>query len=78
VVPGPRGGYRHGMRAGTPNIGPRQRRHRLLTGAVALLVATAAATVLAAVGASTIVRALVVLPLLYFAALGFFQHREKT
>jgi hypothetical protein len=65
------------MEACVPNIGPAQRRRRLVFGTGALVVAAGAALALAAIHASLIIRALVVLPL-YGAALGFLQYRERT
>ncbi|MBR9989504.1 MAG: hypothetical protein KFH98_07100 [Gemmatimonadetes bacterium] len=65
------------MDARIPNIGPKQRRHRLLRGAVILVAAGALATALAVADAHAAVRALVALPL-YGAMLGFVQYREKT
>jgi hypothetical protein len=60
-----------------PNIGPRQRRHRALRGAIALVAAVALAAGLHSANAPLAARALVALPL-YMAALGFMQYREKT
>lgn len=57
------------------NLGPRQRRRRLLSGVASLAVAILAAAALA--GAPAPARALVALPL-FGAALGFLQYLEKT
>ncbi|HEX6133376.1 MAG TPA: hypothetical protein VFZ24_05420 [Longimicrobiales bacterium] len=66
------------MTAGTtPNLGPRQRRRRLTSGAVGLVAAAVIGGILAVAEASLIARTLVFVPL-YAAGLGFFQHREKT
>ena len=60
-----------------PNLGPGQRRRRLVFGLVSLIIAAVLAAVLAAAEASIVVRAAVALPL-YASTLGFLQHREKT
>ena len=65
------------MSSCVPNLGPRQRRRRLAFGLISLIIAAVLAAVLAAAEASTVVRAVVALPL-YGSALGFLQHREKT
>jgi riboflavin transporter FmnP len=65
------------MSSCVPNIGPGQRRRRLVFGLISLIIAAVLAAVLAAAEASIVVRAVVALPL-YASALGFFQHREKT
>lgn len=65
------------MDACITNIGPAQRRRRLVLGISALVVAAAVAAALAAADAHVLIRALVALPL-YGAALGFFQYREST
>lgn len=65
------------MQACIPNIGPKQQSRRLARGAASLAVAIIAGAALAAADAGMAARALVILPL-YIAALGFFQHREKT
>lgn len=65
------------MQAFVPNLGERQRRHRLIFGALGLVAAVATAAVLAAVDASVAARVIVAVPL-YMAALGFLQYRKKT
>jgi hypothetical protein len=65
------------MQAFIPNIGPKQRRRRLVLGGVSLAAAAAIAAALVAGDASLALRTIVALPL-YGAALGFFQYREKT
>jgi uncharacterized membrane protein len=65
------------MSSCVPNIGPRQRRRRLVFGLISLIIAAVLAAVLADAEASIVVRALVALPL-YASALGLLQHREKT
>jgi hypothetical protein len=65
------------MHACIPNIGPKQQRRRLILGGLGLVAAAALAATLAAADAPVAMRAIVALPL-YGAALGFFQHREKT
>jgi hypothetical protein len=59
------------------NIGPRQRRKRLVGGVFALAVAAALLVVLLAVDAGRGWRLLLLGPL-WAGALGFFQYREKT
>jgi len=65
------------MQACIPNLGRPQRRRRLMLAAFGLAAAVALAATLAALGASVIVRAIIVVPF-YTAALGFLQYREKT
>jgi hypothetical protein len=60
-----------------PNIGPAERRKRLIWGAMALGVSVLFAAALALGGADKRWRVLVFLPL-WIAALGVFQAREKT
>jgi hypothetical protein len=60
-----------------PNIGPRERRRRLIGGLVMGSIAVIAATVLVIMGTSRIWRALLVLPI-GGAALGLFQVHAKT
>jgi hypothetical protein len=60
-----------------PTLGPRQRRRRLVVGAVALVLAVAAGILLATTGATRAWRLVLFVPL-WSAALGFFQYREKT
>jgi hypothetical protein len=59
------------------NIGPRERRKRLVIGIVGLGVSAAAAVALVAGGVGVWWRAVLFLPLMV-AALGFFQWREQT
>lgn len=70
------GVYAHRMEH-CPNIGPAQRRGRLLAGVVSLGLAGALAVALTAIGAPLAVRLIVFLPLLW-ATYGFFQYREAT
>lgn len=60
------------------NIGTAQRRLRVRLGVVALVAAAAAAVGGAALGASTWLRAMFVLPLLFVGFQGLIQAREKT
>jgi hypothetical protein len=60
-----------------PNIGPSGERRRLRTGIGALAVATLMAALLFVLGAPRGWR-LVLTPVLWTAALGFFQARDKT
>jgi hypothetical protein len=60
-----------------PNIGPRQRRRRLVSGFLSLAAAVALAAALAVATAPLLLRATLFLPL-YGAALGFLQYRERT
>jgi uncharacterized membrane protein len=60
-----------------PNIGPRQRRQRIIGGIVGLVIAVGVAGVLLAMGVSRPVRLAVFVP--FFAGTtGLFQAREKT
>ncbi len=59
------------------NISTRERRKRLASGAIMLLIALAVLAVLMAIGASQWWR-LVLFPLFAGAASGFFQWRDKT
>jgi hypothetical protein len=61
----------------TPNIGPRERRSRLLFGAGALAVAVVLGIALLATGAARPWRLALFLPL-WLAALGFFQAWGRT
>jgi hypothetical protein len=61
----------------TPNIGPHERRSRLLFGAGGLAVAVVLGIALVAAGASRPWRLALFLPL-WLAALGFFQARGRT
>ncbi len=60
-----------------PNISTRERRKRLTGGVVTFVVALGVLAVLMAIGASPWWR-LVLFPLLWGAAVGFFQWRDKT
>jgi hypothetical protein len=60
-----------------PNIGPAQRRGRLLAGLASLGLAAVIAVVLTALGAPLALRLVIFLPLLW-ATYGFFQYREHT
>lgn len=60
-----------------PNIGPRQRRRRLVVGVVALLAAAALLAWLVLSGASRGWRLLIAIPV-WLGALGVLQHRDKT
>lgn len=60
-----------------PNIGPRERRKRLAFGVAAFVVSLAVLALLMAVEAGRWWR-LVLFPLFWSAALGFFQSRDKT
>ena len=60
-----------------PNIGPQQRRRRLLGGLVGLAIAAALAVACLAMHEPRAYRAIVFLPF-FAAATGFFQAREKT
>jgi fatty acid desaturase len=62
---------------GTPNIGPRERRSRLLFGALALAVAVAFGIALVVTGAPRPWRLVLFLPL-SAAAFGFFQAWGRT
>jgi len=59
------------------NIGPRQRRRRMLAGVVSFAVAAAIFAALAATGVHRWWRLVLCLPL-YVAAAGWFQARDKT
>jgi hypothetical protein len=59
------------------NIGPRERRKRMLLGVVALTVGVAVAFVLVVYGAPRWSRAVVFFPI-WIAGLGLMQAREKT
>jgi hypothetical protein len=59
------------------NIGPRERRKRLVSGLIALGAALLVAAVLLATGAPRPWR-LVLFPALWVAGIGIFQYREKT
>ncbi|HZN92317.1 MAG TPA: hypothetical protein VFB81_06410 [Myxococcales bacterium] len=59
------------------NIGPKQRRRRLIIGAVFLAVSAAAAVGLVMAGAPRLARLGLFLPL-FAAGVGYFQWREKT
>lgn len=74
---GPRHALSCRMHACIPNIGPARQRRRLRLGAAGLIVAVVLAAALAAADAHPALHTLIALPL-YSAALGFFQHREKT
>jgi hypothetical protein len=60
-----------------PNISTRERRKRLASGVVSLVLAVVILAVLLASGASQWWR-LVLFPLFFSAASGFFQWRDKT
>ncbi len=59
------------------NIGPLERRKRLVFGGLSMVVSVAIATTLVVAGAALAWRAVLFVPLLS-AGLGFFQWREKT
>lgn len=61
----------------TPNIGPRGQRRRLRLGVIAFGAAVVAGGVLFALDAPSVWR-LALFPLLWGAALGFFQARDRT
>ena len=61
----------------TPNIGLKQRRWRLLVGALATLAGATLLAALLAAEAPRVARLLVALPF-WAGALGILQHREKT
>ena len=61
---------------GVCNIGPTQRRRRLLLGVVSLLAAAALVAAILAVGWPRWTLVLATFPL-YGAAMGYFQHRER-
>lgn len=66
------------MQACIPNIGPRQRRRRLMLGLMSFGAAAAlAATMVALREPSWLLRTAVVVPL-YGGMLGFLQYRERT
>ena len=60
-----------------PNIGPDERRKRLVSGILAALVALVLLALLLLLDAGRLWRLLLFGPL-WGATLGFFQHREKT
>ena len=60
-----------------PNIGPRQRRQRLIGGVFALVAAAALLVALLLTGAPLVARLLVAIPL-WGGALGVLQAKEKT
>jgi len=60
-----------------PNIGPRQRRRRLVVGVLGALAAVAALTALLATETPRLARLLAVLPF-WAGALGFLQYHERT
>ena len=60
-----------------PNISPRERRKRLAGGVIQLLISLVVFAVLIAVGADRWWR-LILLPMFWGAAGGFFQWRDKT
>ena len=66
------------MEACVVNIGPAQRRLRSRLGLAALAVAVVVGVGAAALGLSTVLRAVLVLPLLFGGFLGLIQAREKT
>lgn len=66
----------HGA-ACTPNIGPAQRRQRLVVGLVATAASVVALGLLLATDATPLARLLAALPF-WAGALGILQHREKT
>ncbi|HKJ02824.1 MAG TPA: hypothetical protein VJ997_10230 [Longimicrobiales bacterium] len=61
----------------TPNIGPKQRRARLVVGALATLAGATLLAALLATSAPRAARLLVALPF-WAGAVGILQHREKT
>lgn len=60
-----------------PNIGTLQRRHRLILGLVAWVVAGGGLVALLMIDANRLWRLALFIPL-WAGAIGFFQHREKT
>ena len=60
-----------------PNISTRERRKRLVGGAISFILTLVILAVLIAIGASQWWR-LALFPLLWSAAVGFFQWRDKT
>lgn len=60
-----------------PNISATERRKRLLGGVIGLVLSVAVLTMLSATNAAPVWR-LVLFPLLFGAAVGYFQAREKT
>ncbi|HTA92187.1 MAG TPA: hypothetical protein VK745_21555 [Polyangiaceae bacterium] len=60
-----------------PNIGPRQRRQRVLGGVIGLVLGVAISALLLATGVARPYRAAVFLPF-FVGMTGFFQAREKT
>lgn len=60
-----------------PNIGPRQRRHRLIVGVFAALAGVLALTLLLATESPRMARLLAVLPF-WAGALGLLQYHERT
>ncbi|MEJ2184579.1 MAG: hypothetical protein P8Z36_01440 [Gemmatimonadota bacterium] len=60
-----------------PNIGPGERRKRLLGGVVGLVVAVAALALLVAFSVDRWWR-LALIPPFWMGGIGFFQYREKT
>ncbi|GMV05919.1 MAG: hypothetical protein AMXMBFR53_21960 [Gemmatimonadota bacterium] len=63
--------------ASIPNIGARQRRHRLAVGLLAAAASVLALGTLLGTGAPRLSRLLAVLPF-WAGVLGVLQHREKT
>ncbi|HVE87255.1 MAG TPA: hypothetical protein VND93_30575 [Myxococcales bacterium] len=59
------------------NIGPKQRRRRLMVGVVSFAISAAIAVGLVMAGTPRLARLVVFLPL-FGAGIGFFQWREKT
>jgi len=64
-------------RACVANIGPRQRRQRLIFGAIALAAGAVILAGLLVADAPRVTRLVAALPF-WAATLGFLQHREKT
>lgn len=60
-----------------PNIGPRQRRRRLVVGVAAIVASVVALGLLLATDSPRVARLLAALPF-WSGALGILQHREKT
>jgi hypothetical protein len=60
-----------------PNIGTNERKRRLRSGIIGLVIAAVIAVVLLAIGADRPWR-LILFPLLYGSLAGVFQYREKT
>ena len=60
-----------------PNISPRERRKRLAGGVIAMIMSLVSLAIIAALGLDRWWR-LMLFPIYYGAAVGFFQWRDKT